>query len=176
MLAPHSEVSPRPTLQLTAGAAVPWAPTLRIALGVGLAAALIEMLFVLPIQAYLGASPLVVFQSIASGALGAAAFRGGLAAAALGGAVHVLISVVAALVFVLAALRWRRLQRRPAVSAVVYGGLLYLFMTLIVIPLSAIGFRPPRSLFLMLVSIAIHMFAFALPITLLVGARLRGAA
>jgi len=59
------------------------------------------MVFVLPIQEFLGASPVVVFQSIASGALGEAAFHEGLAAAGLGLGVHLFISLVAAGVCVL---------------------------------------------------------------------------
>jgi len=59
----------------------------------------------------------------------------------------------------------------------VYGVLVYLIMTFVVVPLSAIGFRPPRSLILMLTSLAVHVFAFGLPISLVVstllGARFR---
>jgi len=150
---------------------------LWIAIAAGIAAAVIEMVFVLPIQEFLGASPVVVFQSIASGALGEAAFHEGLAAAGLGLGVHLFISLVAAGVYVLGALRWPALLRRAAVSGMVYGVLVYLIMTFVVVPLSAIGFRPPRSLILMLTSLAVHVFAFGLPISLVVstllGARFR---
>ncbi len=54
----------------------------------------------------------------------------------------------------------------------VYGVLVYLIMTFVVVPLSAIGFRPPRSLILMLTSLAVHVFAFGLPISLVVSALL----
>ena len=77
-----------------------------IAVLAGLCAAIVEMVFVLPIQAMLGASPIVVFQSIAAGFLGRAAFHDGLYAAIIGVAVHVLVSLVAATGFVLAATRW----------------------------------------------------------------------
>jgi uncharacterized membrane protein YagU involved in acid resistance len=141
---------------------------LRVAIAAGIAAAAIEMVFVLPIQNFLGASPLVVFQSIASGALGKAAFQEGLAAAALGLGIHLFVSLVAAGLYVLAAQRWPALLRRAAVCGMAYGVLVYLIMTFVVVPLSAIGFRPPRSLILMLTSLAVHVFAFGLPIALIV--------
>jgi hypothetical protein len=50
-----------------------------------------------------GMNPVQVLQFIASGALGQAAFEGGLATAALGMEFHFLIAVVAAAVFVVAA-------------------------------------------------------------------------
>ena len=150
---------------------------LPVAIAAGIAAAAIEMVFVLPIQDFLGASPLVVFQSIASGALGKAAFHEGLAAAALGLGIHLLISIVAAGLYVLGAQRWPALLRRAAVCGMAYGVLVYLIMTFVVVPLSAIGFRPPKSLILMLTSLAVHVFAFGLPISLVVstllGARFR---
>lgn len=145
----------------------------RVAILAGLAAAIVEMVFVLPIQQYLGASPLVVFQSIAAGALGKPAFSEGLPAAALGVAVHVLISLVSAGVFVGASLRWPVLLRRPWLSGILYGVVVYLVMTFVVLPLSAIGFRPPKSLLLWTISFSIQLFAFAVPIALVTRRLLR---
>ncbi|MBI3677739.1 MAG: hypothetical protein HY243_14110 [Proteobacteria bacterium] len=132
----------------------------------GLTAAIVEMIFVLPIQAMLGASPLIVFQSIASGALGRAAFTGGLYAASLGVAVHLFVSLVAAAIFVFAASRWDVLIRKPVMSGIIFGVMAYIVMTFVVVPLSAIGFRLPKSLPLFLASFGIHLFAFGLPISL----------
>jgi hypothetical protein len=158
---------------LHAGAHVEPFAVVRVAVLAGLAAAIIEMVFVLPIQQYLGASPLVVFQSIAAGALGKAAFGEGLPAAALGVAVHVLISLVAAGVFVCASLRWPVLLRSPWVSGILYGVVVYLVMTFVVLPLSAIGLRLPKSFVLWTISFSIHLFAFALPIALVTRRLLR---
>jgi hypothetical protein len=146
---------------------------LWVSLVAGLAAAVIEMVFVLPIQGKLGASPVVVFQSIASGALGKAAFAGGLSTAALGVGVHVLISLVAAAVFVFAAGRWDILLRRPFASGVCYGVAVYLVMNFVVIPLSTIGFSLPKSLGLFALSFGVHLFAFGLPIALVARAMLK---
>jgi hypothetical protein len=44
--------------------------------------------------------------------------------------------------------------------------LAYFVMNFLVIPISAIGFRWPRSLPLFCISLAIHMFAFGVPIAL----------
>uniref|UniRef100_UPI000B339D8E hypothetical protein n=1 Tax=Sphingomonas asaccharolytica TaxID=40681 RepID=UPI000B339D8E len=71
----------------------------------GIAAAAIEMIFVLPIQASLGNSPGIVFQSIASGTMGKAAYIGGTPAILLGIFYHVLISLVAAGAYIAAATR-----------------------------------------------------------------------
>jgi hypothetical protein len=144
----------------------------RISLLAGLTASIVEMIVVLPIQAMLGASPEVVFQSIARGLLGRAAFTEGLGSMALGIFIHVLISVVAALCFVAAAARTPALVERPVISGVIFGVLVYLVMTFIVVPLSAIGFHLPKSYGLMAISFAVHLFAFGLPIGLVTAAML----
>lgn len=151
-----------------------WRSPWSVAGAAGIGAAVVEMIFVLPIQQYLGASPLVVFQSIASGALGRAAFEQGLPAAALGVGIHLLISVLAAGVFVFAAQRWPPLLRKALISGMLYGVLVYLFMSFAVVPLSQIGFRPPKSVLLMLTSLAVHIFAFGLPIAVLAKLLLNG--
>jgi hypothetical protein len=144
---------------------------LTVALAAGLVGAIVEMVFVLPIQAFgLHHSPEVIFQSIAAGALGRAAFSGGLASALLGVAAHVLISVVAAGVYVLAAGRWTVLLSRPVAGGIVFGAVVYGVMNFVVIPLSAIGFQIPPSLGLAGLSLSIHLFAFGLPIALVVRA------
>lgn len=153
--------------------AIPIGLLIRTSLLAGLVAAAVEMAFVLPIQAMLGASPTIVFQSIASGALGRAAFAEGLGSAGLGLLVHILISVVAATLFVFAAIRWPVLIRRPGLSGPAFGIIVYLVMNFVVIPISAIGFHLPKSAFLGFVSFAIHLVAFGLPISLVTAAMLR---
>ncbi|HEY1560753.1 MAG TPA: hypothetical protein VGF71_07670 [Caulobacteraceae bacterium] len=137
-----------------------------IALVAGMGA-VVEMIFVLPIQQFgLNHSLALVLQSIAMVAQGQAAFRGGAASVALGVGIHILVSVVAAGIYAGAALRWNALVRQPFVGGVVFGALVYVVMIFVVIPLSAIGFSPPRSLGLFALSFAIHLFAFGLPIAL----------
>ncbi|THD62869.1 hypothetical protein [Phenylobacterium sp.] len=138
---------------------------LWVSLATGLAAAAVEMAVVLPIQAAMGASPALVFQSIAAGAVGrAAALAGGASTVALGVFVHVLISVVAAGLYVFASDRLPVLLRRPVTLGILYGVPCYGVMTFVVIPLSRIGFALPKSLLLFSLSFGTHLFAFGLPI------------
>jgi hypothetical protein len=137
------------------------------AIAAGLFAAAFEMLFVLPIQWFvLHNSPQTVFQSIAYGAIGKAAFEGGLATAGLGVFFHTLISVVAAGLYALAASRWTLLLRRPWPMGLAYGVPVYLMMTFVVAPLSKVGFSLPKDPVIWLISFSIHFIGFSIPIAL----------
>jgi len=147
-----------------------------IALVAGVVAAVVEMVFVLPIQqVVLHNPPVVVFQSIAMGALGRAAFAGGWTSGAEGVFWRLLVSVVAAAVYATAVLRWPLLVRRPILCGVGFGVLVYVFMIFGVIPLSRIGFNMPKANVLTLISFGVHLFAFGLPIALVTRAMLRRA-
>ena len=139
---------------------------LRAGVLAGLAASAIEMVPVLTVQALLGVGPLRVLQSIASGLLGRAAYDGGLTAAALGAALHVAISVVAGLVFTICSVRRPWLLDRPILSGTVLGVVAYVVMTFVVVPLSAVPFRPVRVPAMMAVSLLVHVIAFGVPIAL----------
>ena len=91
----------------------------------------------------LGDNPTGVLQSIASGLLGSSAFEGGISTALLGLALHFLIAFLMALAYVLAATRMPLLTSRPWLMGAAYGVVLYAVMNFVVVPLSAIGFRPP---------------------------------
>ena len=85
---------------------------------------------------YNGASPLVILQSIAAGLIGKDSFAGGLGTVSLGAFLHVFIACVMAAVFYLGCLRWPVLYRRPIFCGTVYGVVLYLAMSYVVLPLS----------------------------------------
>src|SRR5690349_6773405 len=68
-----------------------------------------------------GSPFLSIWQYIASGILGMAAFEGGIATALLGLFIHLIISVVIAGVFVLAADRIPLLRRNPIAGSLLYG-------------------------------------------------------
>ena len=139
----------------------------------GLVAATVEMAFVLPIQALVvHNSPERVFQFIAMGAIGRAAFHGGWTTAAEGVFWHVLVSVAFATLYVLVARRWRFLLDRPLVTGTRLGVVAYVVMIFMVIPLSRIGFTMPEANVLTLISFAIHLFAFGVPIALVARAML----
>jgi hypothetical protein len=95
----------------------------------------------------LGAGPLAILQSVASGAIGKeAAYSGGGATAALGLFCHFLIAYLMALAYVLAATRLPVLVHRPVLMGVIYGCVLFAVMNFVVVPLSAIGWREPNAI------------------------------
>ncbi len=119
-----------------------------------------------------GVQPIRIFQSIASGLLGRAAFSGGLAAALLGAALHFFIAFIIVAIFLVAS-RWLPvLVQKPILSGILYGIGAYLVMQYIVLPLSAAAtgrFSWPVFTNGML----IHMFGVGLPASLLAHAAAR---
>jgi hypothetical protein len=109
-----------------------------------------------------GATPIRIFQSIAAGLLGRAAFSGGLPAAILGATLHYLIAFGVVLTYYLASRRIDLLRRRPVMCGILYGVLVYFVMNLIVIPLSA-ATAGPLALPVFLNGITIHMLGVGLP-------------
>ena len=113
-------------------------------------------------------SPIRILQSVASGALGARAFTGGIKTAVLGLAFHFFIALTAAAVYYFASRQLRLLITQAIICGVIYGIGIYLFMNFVVLPLSAIPFKmsyPPASL---ISGLLIHMFGIGLPIALVV--------
>jgi uncharacterized membrane protein YagU involved in acid resistance len=86
-----------------------------------------------------GLNPIQVLQYIASGALGQAAFRGGLATAALGVVFHFSIAWVVAVVFVLVSRLLQVLKTHAVPAGLLYGAAVYFFMNYVVLPLSAVA-------------------------------------
>ena len=113
-----------------------------------------------------GARVLRIYQGIASGILGARAFDGGLATAALGLACHYLIALIWTTVYFLAYPRLSLLRRSRGASAVVYGCFVSAAMTFVVLPLSNVG---PRAFHLQgfIVATAILIIAIGAPLAVL---------
>jgi len=109
-----------------------------------------------------GATPTRIFQSIAAGLLGRSAFSGGMATAALGVVLHFFIAFLIVATYVLASRRFALLTRAPILCGLVYGVLAYLFMNLVVLPLSAAG-RPTFVLPVVINGVLIHMLGVGLP-------------
>lgn len=144
-----------------------------------MAVAIIDGLFAITVYVIVleRASVSGVFQGIASTVLGREAFQGGVPAALLGIAMHVGVAFAWSLLFWLAAMGWpalRRLIARPAgqlaVSAV-FGPIVYVVMTRVVIPL--LTQRTPPADGVWLAVLLGHIPFVALPIVWLVGRRLR---
>jgi hypothetical protein len=113
-----------------------------------------------------GRGPIVVLQAVASGFLGESSFRDGLASAALGLGSHFLIAFGAATVYYMASRKLKFLLQRPIVGGLLYGVAIYLFMNVVVVPLSAVPFKfsyPPLAV---MIGLAVHMLCIGLPISL----------
>jgi hypothetical protein len=115
----------------------------------------------------LGGSTVRMFQGIARGVQGAAAFQQGANSVLLGVALHFAIAFGVAVVYYLASRVLPVLLRRALLCGVLYGVAVHLFMSFVVIPLSAIGPRPfaPRTFYIIL---AIHMVVVGPSIALVV--------
>jgi hypothetical protein len=105
---------------------------------------------------------IVIYQSVASGLLGRAAYRGGLRTAALGCALHFTIATTAAALYVLASRRLPVLVSRPVPCGLVFGVAVYFFMKYAVVPHSAVVRLTPFDPLAM----AGHAFLVGLPIAL----------
>ncbi|KQY55139.1 hypothetical protein [Lysobacter sp. Root494] len=81
-------------------------------------------------------SPMRLLQYIASGALGEAAFDGGIGTALLGAGFHYFIATIMVLAYYLASRRYRALVQYPVRYGLPYGLLLWGVMTYVVVPLS----------------------------------------
>lgn len=115
-----------------------------------------------------GVPVLRVFQFIASGALGVAAFRGGLAAAALGLLFHFVIATGAATVFYICSRQLPMLLRRPLLWGPIYGVGVFLFMHYLVVPLCAAPKQPPARIASLANLIFSHIFFVGIPIALVI--------
>lgn len=111
--------------------------------------------------AYPGLTVMRIWQSVAEGVLGPAAYDGGAATALLGTALHFFIALCAGIVFVLVMSRAPLFGRLWTVSGAVYGVSMYYFMQLVVLPLSEIGARPYNAKSAA-IGLAIHVFIFGL--------------
>jgi hypothetical protein len=110
-------------------------------------------------------SLLGVLQWIASGALGSAAFSGGLATAVLGVVIHFALAAFFATLYWIASLRIGALRSHAAPLGIVYGAAIWIVMDLIVLPRSGV----PKAAFDPIVFTAFlldHAFFVGLPIAL----------
>ncbi len=113
--------------------------------------------------------PFRIAQGIASGLLGPRAFQGGWGSAVLGMALHFFIALSAAAVFYAASRKLAFLTRRAGVWGLLYGVAVYMFMSWVVVPLSAVPkSNAPFSMASLTISLLTHMLCVGLPIALTV--------
>jgi hypothetical protein len=112
--------------------------------------------------------PLIsVYQYMASGALGSAAFDGGVPTALLGLFFHFVVSLVVAGVFILSADRIPLLHRHAILGSLVYGFGVFIVMNMIVMPLTAAPPLPAPTLPQLIVNILDHVLVVGLPLGIL---------
>ena len=119
------------------------------------------------ILVYSPRKPILIPQTIASGVLGIKSYDGGAQTVALGVVLHFLIALGAATVYYLASRRLAFLVDRAVLFGLIYGGLVYVFMHLVVLPLSAAPHRD-MPLIYKVCEFVEHWFCVGLPIALFV--------
>ncbi|MEO7794352.1 MAG: hypothetical protein ABIV06_06210 [Thermoanaerobaculia bacterium] len=112
-----------------------------------------------------GRQPGRMLQAIASGVLGRAAFEGGGAAMALGAALHFSIALGACAAYFLLSSRWPEWHRRSLVAGATFGIAVYLFMQLVVLPLSRVPWKIAFTPVGVTLGLAAHILCIGLPIS-----------
>jgi hypothetical protein len=113
-----------------------------------------------------GVPPIKIMQSVATGVLGAAAYDGDGATAALGLFLHFVIAYGAATVFYFASRKLSFMTQHAIICGLLYGIAVYFFMQLIVVPLSAFPHKGSFTLRGLVTGLSIHMICVGLPISL----------
>lgn len=131
--------------------------------------AVLDMALAMSFWGFRGVPPARVLQSVAGGLLGASAMDGGGATALLGALLHLSIAGMMVLAYDLLSLRFRWLVRRPWLAGPLYGVVLYLVMTGIVVPLSAAPHVVASTRWIV-ASVLSHVWLVGLPCALFVRA------
>jgi hypothetical protein len=129
-----------------------------------LVAGTLDISYAIVANAARGIPALAIWQSVASGLLGKAAYQGGAATAVLGGVLHFAIMGVAALTYYLLSRRAPRLVRQPFLWGPLFGIAMFVVMNYAVVPLSAIGHPFDRSLLRFIGELFSHVAFVGLPI------------
>ncbi len=132
-------VCPARELDLRAAAAPPHNEAVRAIVYGTIAVGVLDGLDAVIFFGLRGVPPGRIFQGIASGLLGRAAFYGGAESALVGLAIHVLIAFSIVWTCTQVVRRLPVLSEAPFTFGVAYGLGVYAFMNLVVIPLSAAG-------------------------------------
>jgi len=109
-----------------------------------------------------------LLQGIASGALGRSAFKGGRKTVAAGLFFHFFIAFTAATIYYACSRKMTILLDHPLLGGILYGVIVHLVMSRIIVPLSA---APKRefSTKAFLTQLIVHILCVGLPIALIVG-------
>ena len=141
----------------------------RVVLGVlagGLIAGVLDIVYAFILAGTRGGNPVRVLQSVASGVLGAEAFKGGMGTAALGLLLHLGIVVAAAAVYYALARRSALVRRHCLLFGFAFGVGVYLVMNFAILPLSAVPFKIAYSPMSLLQGFVSHGLLVGIPIAL----------
>ncbi|HZY64198.1 MAG TPA: hypothetical protein VFE38_16900 [Edaphobacter sp.] len=133
----------------------------------GLLAGALDITATTTLMSFQGLSVERLWQGIASGALGESAFKGGKGTAAVGLVFHFVIALTVASVYFAVSRSLMVLIAKPIFCGIIYGVVVHLVMSRIVVPLS----RAPRRVFSMkafLIQLIIHICFVGLPVALIV--------
>jgi hypothetical protein len=156
------------TLERPHGAIAPWTP-LKAALVGGLIAGACDMSYALLwYSGAKGAPWMRIPQSVAGGLIGKSSFDGGAATVALGFALHWLIAIIWATIYVQGGRRFLPdLLRKPIPYGLAYGAWIYFFMNWVVLPLDAMHTKPHFTpLDTWLTGLAVHVLGIGLAISI----------
>ena len=139
---------------------------MKAALLGGFIAATLDILYAFISNGQYGLPPLWVLQFVASGWLGKDSFNHGWASGSLGLASHYAILLVAASLYYAASRRFTVLRSQAVICGAVFGCLIYLFMNLVVWPLSAVPYTYVPRTMRIVEGFASHALIVGLPIAL----------
>ena len=134
----------------------------------GAIAGVFDITFAFVFYGMRGTPPVRILQSISSGLLGKAAFEGGAATAALGAVFQLFIPTAAAAVYSAFDRTISAVRNHPVVSGILFGAVIYGVMNFVVLPLSAIPFKPRYDPGSLIPALLAHMFLIGLPMALAV--------
>lgn len=147
--------------------ALPQTSSLWILLQTALIAGTLDITDNIIFNAFRRITPKMIFEYIASGLLGTRAFHAGMASVALGVLLHYSIALIWTAVFYAARTRLHILRRRPVLSGLLYGLIVYVFMTVIVVPHSRIPHISPMTVASRINGVLAVMLFIGLTISLL---------
>jgi uncharacterized membrane protein YagU involved in acid resistance len=137
-------------------------PFPAIAVG-GLVVGVLDLAYAIVV--YSPRQPILIPQTIASGVLGMQSYDMGLSSAVLGVIFHFVIAFSAATMYYLASRKLTFMIHRAVLCGLIFGALVYLFMHVVVLPLSAVSHRHMPFLY-QAAEFVEHWFCVGLPIAL----------
>lgn len=105
---------------------------------IGLVAGVLDISENIIFNAFRHITPYQIFQYIASGLIDGRSFTLGMASVALGVGIHFTIAMTWTVLFYLLSRKLRILTREATICGIVYGGVVYMIMNFVVLPLTRV--------------------------------------